>query len=111
MPGNLKQTKWKKSAPYANQSNGDRRWLILRLDHTGDVNKIPVYTYVFPGENKSGWFWRAMRWLRRYWLIIWIRWAPNAYEKLANVNQSKTIFGGMENAKLHFFILKTHVGR
>jgi aminopeptidase N len=99
MPGNLKQTKWKESAPLPTKV------MVIgvadfAVDHTGDVNKIPVYTYVFP-ENKEVGFngYSVAKEILAYYMD---KVGPYAYEKLANV-QSKTIFGGMENASCIFY--------
>jgi aminopeptidase N len=70
------------------------------IDHPGDVAGTPVYSYVFP-ENKFQGF-------RDYAKAVPIlaffndKLGPYAYEKLANI-QSKTIFGGMENAGAIFY--------
>jgi aminopeptidase N len=70
------------------------------VEQSGDVNGVPVYNYVFP-ENKAEGFKNynyAPAILTYYNNTI----GPYAYEKLANV-QSKTIFGGMENASAIFY--------
>ena len=61
---------------------------------------IPLYTYVFPENKEQGFrdYAVAARILPYYIRRI----GPYAYEKLANV-QSKTIFGGMENASAIFY--------
>jgi len=99
LPGDLKQTKWKESAPLPTKV------MVIgvadfAIDHTGDVNKIPVYTYVFP-ENKAVGFsgYAVAKEILAYYMD---KVGPYAYEKLANV-QSKTIFGGMENASCIFY--------
>jgi len=99
MSGGVKQTKWKESAllPTKVMVIGVADFAI---DHTGDVNKIPVYTYVFP-ENKAVGFsgYAVAKEILSYYMN---KVGPYAYEKLANV-QSKTIFGGMENASCIFY--------
>jgi aminopeptidase N len=70
------------------------------IDHPGDVSGIPVYTYVFP-ENKEAGFKNYA--IAKDILPFFIKKVgPYSYEKLANV-QSKTIFGGMENASAIFY--------
>jgi aminopeptidase N len=70
------------------------------IDHTGDVNNIPVYTYVFPESKDKGF---ASYAVAKEILAYYIgKVGPYAFEKLANV-QSKTIFGGMENSGCIFY--------
>jgi aminopeptidase N len=98
-PDNLKITHWKETAPLPTKV------MVIgvadfAIDHTGDVNGIPVYTYVFP-ENKDTGFkgYAVAKEILAYYMD---KVGPYAYEKLANV-QSKTIFGGMENASAIFY--------
>lgn len=97
--GGMKETHWKESAPLPTKVMviGVANFAI---DHTGDVDKIPVYTYVFP-ENKDVGFgsYSVAKEILSYYIG---KIGPFAYEKLANV-QSKTIFGGMENASCIFY--------
>lgn len=99
LPGNLKITHWKETVPLPTKVTviGVADFAI---DHTGDVNGIPVYTYVFP-ENKDTGFssYAVAKEILAYYID---KFGPYAYEKLANV-QSKTIFGGMENASAIFY--------
>lgn len=97
--GGMKQTRWKESAPVPTKV------MVIgaadfAIDHTGDVKGIPVYTYVFP-ENKEIGFnsYAVAKEILAYYID---KVGPFAYEKLANV-QSKTIFGGMENASCIFY--------
>ena len=70
------------------------------IDHAGDVNGVPVYTYVFPENAAVGFKSYAVA---KEILPFYInKIGPYAYRKLANV-QSKTIFGGMENASAIFY--------
>jgi aminopeptidase N len=64
------------------------------------VGNIPVYTYVFP-ENKVVGF-KSYAVAKEILPFFINRVGPYSYEKLANV-QSKTIFGGMENASAIFY--------
>ncbi|HTH83566.1 MAG TPA: M1 family metallopeptidase [Mucilaginibacter sp.] len=99
LPNQLKLTHWKETAqlPTKVMVIGVADFAI---DHPKDVNGIPVYTYVFP-ENKDIGF-------KSYAVAADIlpfymgKIGQYAYQKLANV-QSKTIFGGMENASAIFY--------
>jgi aminopeptidase N len=70
------------------------------IDHSGDVNQIPVYSYVFPEDKING----AKGYAQATGILPFFieKIGPYAYKKLANV-QSKTIFGGMENAGAIFY--------
>lgn len=70
------------------------------IDHPGDVNQIPVYSYVFPEDKTNGFKGYAQATGILPFFIDKI--GPYPYKKLANV-QSKTIFGGMENAGAIFY--------
>lgn len=99
LPDNMKLTHWSEKAecPTKVMVIGVADFVI---DHTGNVNKIPVYTYVFP-ENKDKGF--ASYAVAKEILAYYInKVGPYAFEKLANV-QSKTIFGGMENSSCIFY--------
>jgi aminopeptidase N len=99
LPNNLRMVHWKESAPLP------MKVVVIgvaefAIDHTGDVNGIPVYTYVFPDNKDQGFksYAEAKEILAYYIEKV----GPYAYEKLANV-QSKTIYGGMENASAIFY--------
>ncbi len=66
----------------------------------GNVDGIPVYSWVYPENKKDGFYDYAMAPDILQWFIKNV--GPYAYSKLANV-QSKTIFGGMENASAIFY--------
>jgi aminopeptidase N len=96
---NMKLTHWHESAelPTKVMVIGAADFAI---DHTGDVGQISVYTYVFPESKEAGFKSYAVA---KEILPFYIKtFGPFAYEKLANV-QSKTIFGGMENASAIFY--------
>jgi aminopeptidase N len=99
LPNHLKLTHWKETAqlPTKVMVIGVADFAI---DHPGDVGAIPVYTYVFP-ENKDDGFknYAVATGILPYYIK---HVGPFAYKKLANV-QSKTIFGGMENAGAIFY--------
>lgn len=99
LPNHFKLTHWKETAqlPTKVMVIGVADFAI---DHPGNMGSIPVYTYVFP-ENKDAGFKNysvATEILPYYIKHV----GPFAYKKLANV-QSKTIFGGMENAGAIFY--------
>ena len=99
LPDNMKLTRWSEKAqcPTKVMVIGVAEFAI---DHTGDVNNIPVYSYVFP-ENKGKGFtsYAVAKEILAYYIG---KVGPYAFEKLANV-QSKTIFGGMENSGCIFY--------
>ncbi|HEY8931318.1 MAG TPA: M1 family metallopeptidase [Mucilaginibacter sp.] len=70
------------------------------IDHPGDAGNVPIYTYVFPESKEAGFksYAVAPEIVRYYQKAI----GQFPYKKLANV-QSKTIFGGMENAGSIFY--------
>lgn len=99
LPNHLKLTHWKETAqlPTKVMVIGVADFAI---DHPGDAGSIPVYTYVFPENKEQGFKSYA---IAKNILPFYIKnVGPFAYKKLANV-QSKTIFGGMENAGAIFY--------
>jgi len=68
------------------------------VTHAGDVGKIPVDSYVFREDSLHQGYARATNILPYFIQQI----GPFQFEKLANI-QSKTIFGGMENAGAIFY--------
>ena len=99
LPNHFKLTHWKETAqlPTKVMVIGVADFAI---DHPGDVNNIPVYTYVFPESKDAGFKSYAIATEILPYYIKHV--GPFAYRKLANV-QSKTIFGGMENAGAIFY--------
>ncbi|MDB4924374.1 M1 family metallopeptidase [Mucilaginibacter sp.] len=99
LPNKLKLTHWAETAqlPTKVMVIGVAEFAI---DHPADVNGIPVYTYVFPENQAVGFKSYAVAAQILPFYIDKI--GPYAYKKLANV-QSKTIFGGMENASAIFY--------
>lgn len=79
------------------------------IEQSGNVNGIPVFSYVFP-ENQTAGF-KSYSYAPEILTYYINRLGPYAYEKLANV-QSKTIFGGMENASAIFYFERSvgHAG-
>lgn len=70
------------------------------VDRVGDTMGIPLSSWVFPEQKEKGFYDYAQAKDILPWYITHI--GPFSYLKLANV-QSKTIFGGMENAGAIFY--------
>jgi aminopeptidase N len=95
----FKETVWKESAPLSTKV------MVIgvadfAIDDLGKVDNIPVYTYVFPEDKEVGFGGYAYAKEILPWYINKL--GPYEFEKLANV-QSKTIFGGLENAGCIFY--------
>jgi aminopeptidase N len=77
------------------------------VNYPGEANGIPLSSWVYPEEKDKGFYDYALAGeiLSYYNKRI----GPFAYKKLANV-QSKTIFGGMENASAIFYDENTITG-
>jgi len=99
MRNHTKQTHWTETVPLPTKEMviGVAKFAIQQ---SGNVNGIPVYTYVFPEDKAAGFKNYAYAPLILPWYIKKI--GPYPYKKLANV-QSKTIFGGAENANTIFY--------
>ncbi|WPU94282.1 M1 family metallopeptidase [Mucilaginibacter sabulilitoris] len=99
LPNHLKLTHWHEATvlPTKVMVIGVAAFAI---EHQGDVNKIPVYTYVFPESRAVGF--KSYSVAKEILPFFINKVGPYSYEKLANV-QSKTIFGGMENASAIFY--------
>ena len=68
---------------------------------SGTINEcIPVYSWVYPEDRDKGFYDYAQAAEILPWFIKNV--GPYAYKKLANV-QSKTRFGGLENANTIFY--------
>jgi aminopeptidase N len=70
------------------------------IEQAGMVDSIPVTSWVFPENKTQGFYDYAQAVDILKFFINYI--GPYPYKKLANV-QSKTIFGGMENASAIFY--------
>lgn len=70
------------------------------VNYSGDAGNIPVYSWVYPQNRDTGF----KTYAAAKNIVPWFeqKIAPYPYKKLANV-QSKTIFGGMENANAIFY--------
>jgi aminopeptidase N len=99
MPRHTKLTHWKEDVPLATKVMAFAAApFASRLE--GNVNGIPVWSWVFTENRKEGFYDYAVavKPLAFYSTLI----GPYPYEKLADV-QSKTIFGGLENAGCIFY--------
>jgi len=103
----MKLTHWKEEVPLATKVMAfGAADFDVRL--SGIAGDIPVWTYVFK-ENRSEGFYDyavALKPLSFFSELI----GPYPYEKLANV-QSKTIFGGLENAGCIFYSENSVTGK
>ena len=99
MTHHTKLTHWKEDVPLATKVMAiGVAPFASRFE--GDINGIPVWSWVFTENRKEGFYDYsiAVKPLAFYSQLI----GPYSYEKLANV-QSKTIFGGLENAGCIFY--------
>lgn len=97
---NYKLTHWKEdiALPTKIMVIGVARFAV---NYIGNVNDcIPVSSWVFPENKEAGFYDYALAKDILHFFINYI--GPYPYKKLANV-QSKTIFGGMENAGAIFY--------
>jgi len=107
LQGGLKLTHWKEDVPVPVKvmTFGAADFAVQLA---GKVNDIPVWTWVFPENRKEGFhdYAIAVKPLAFYSELI----GPYSFEKLANV-QSKTIFGGLENAGCIFYSERSVTGQ
>ncbi|HTE11412.1 MAG TPA: M1 family metallopeptidase [Chitinophagaceae bacterium] len=99
LPNHFKLTHWRETVdlPVKVMAIGAADFAVNRA---GDVDGIPVYSWVYPEDKDQGFHDYAMA---KDILPFFIKnLGPYAYRKLANV-QSKTQFGGMENASAIFY--------
>jgi aminopeptidase N len=99
LAGHLKLTHWKETVavPTKVMVIGGADFAV---NYIGDIDCIPVSSWIFPQEKDSGFAHYSIAKNILKWYKNHI--APYPFEKLANV-QSKTIFGGMENASCIFY--------
>jgi len=105
--GGLKLSHWKEEVPLATKVMAfGAAEFDFRLE--GTPENIPVWTYVFKENRKEGYndYAVATKPLGFFSELI----GPYSYEKLANV-QSKTIFGGLENAGTIFYSENSVTGK
>jgi aminopeptidase N len=107
MSKHTKLTHWREDVPLATKVMAiGAAPFATRFE--GTVNSIPVWSWVF-AENRNEGFYDysvGVKPLAFYSQLI----GPYPYEKLANV-QSKTIFGGLENAGCIFYSENSVTGR
>jgi aminopeptidase N len=96
---NLRLTHYKETVPLATKIMA-LGIADFAIQQAGDVQGIPVYSWVYPEEKDKGFYDYALAVDILPFFIKNV--APFAYKKLANV-ESKTIFGGMENAGAIFY--------
>lgn len=96
---NSRLTRWVSGVPLATKVMviGVARFAV---DHVGVFHSVPVQSWVYPQEREEGFHDYEMAWPILDYFTMSI--GPFPYEKLANV-QSKTIYGGMENAGAIFY--------
>jgi aminopeptidase N len=70
------------------------------VNYAGNMDCVPVYSWIFPEDREKGFYDYAQAKEIVQFFNNYI--GPYPYKKLANV-QSKTIFGGMENAGAIFY--------
>jgi Aminopeptidase N len=99
LTNHLRRTHYKETVPLPTKimALGIARFAV---QYAGHVNCIPVYSWVYPEEREKGFYDYALAVDILPFFIHNV--APFAYKKLANV-ESKTIFGGMENAGAIFY--------
>ncbi|WP_345263681.1 M1 family metallopeptidase [Nibrella viscosa] len=107
LPDNRRLTHWHESVPIPTKVMviGAARFAV---EPVGQVDGIPVESWLFPNDSSRGVVdYRPAKDILAYF-VEYI--GPFPYEKLANV-QSKTSFGGMENASCIFYNEKMIAGR
>jgi aminopeptidase N len=99
LPNHLRLTHWKETIalPTKVMAIGLADFAV---DYPGEVNNIPISSWIFPEQRDKGFYdyGQALDILPFFIKNV----GPYPYKKLANV-QSKTIFGGMENAGAIFY--------
>jgi aminopeptidase N len=107
LPDGTKLTHWKEDIPLPTKvmTFGAASFAVQLA---GNVEGTPVWTWVYPENRKEGFYDYsfAVKPLEFYSKLI----GPYSYEKLANV-QSRTIFGGLENAGCIFYSEKSVTGQ
>ena len=103
LSNHLKLTHWKETVPLS------PKIMVIgvaafAIDHPGDAMGIPVWNYVYP-ENKEIGF-KAYSFPLQILPFYITHIGPYPFEKCGNV-QSKTRFGGLENASAIFYFEKS----
>jgi aminopeptidase N len=102
-----KITHWKETVPLATKVMAFGA-APFAMQYAGNVSGIPVWTYVFRENREEGFsdYAPAVKPLSFFTGLI----GPYPYSKLANV-QSKTIYGGLENAGCIFYSERSVTGQ
>lgn len=107
LPGNRKETHWKEELPLPTKV------MVIgvadfAVSNAGDLDCINLSSWVYPENRNEGFADYAMARNILNYHTNYI--GPYPYKKLANV-QSKTIFGGMENASAIFYYENSVTGK
>lgn len=107
LPGNKKLTHYREDVPLPTKV------MVIgaadfAVQYTGTVGCVPVSSWVYPENKEAGFYDYAIAKDILEWHSNYI--GPYAYKKLANV-QSKTKFGGMENAGAIFYAEEKITGK
>ena len=106
LPGETTLTHWREKVPLATKVMAFGA-ASFAVQFVGSVDDTPVTAWVFPENRKEGFFDYsvALKPLEFFSNII----GDYPYEKLANI-QSKTIYGGLENAGTIFYSERSVTG-
>jgi aminopeptidase N len=107
LPGGGRRTHWRTTVPVStyNMVIGVARFAVDTSDRAG---RVGIDTWAYP-QDRDAWF-RAFSTTRPIVDFYTFRIGPYPYEKLAHV-ESRTRFGGMENAGNIFYTEKLSVDR
>jgi aminopeptidase N len=107
LPDGNKRTSWKEEIPQPTKVMviGVAKFATKTFENS--PKEIPVSAWVYPQDSTKGFYDYALAPEILNFFSDYI--APYPYKKLANV-QSKTIFGGMENASAIFYAENTVTG-
>jgi aminopeptidase N len=99
LPGHFRLTHWKEGQPLS------PKVMVIgvtefAIDHPGDAEGVPIINYVYPEDKERGFRSYAFPLQILPFYISHI--GPYPFEKCGNV-QSKTRFGGLENASAIFY--------
>jgi len=99
LDNNLRLTHWKEEVPLATKI------MVIgvadfAVNLAGTVNCVPVYSWVYPEDRVKGFYDYALTVDILSYFMKSV--GPYGYKKLANV-QSKTTYGGLENANTIFY--------
>lgn len=99
LPDHMKRTHWSESIalPVKVMAVGIADFAVSDACYAGS---IPVYSYVYTEDKQPGFYDYGFACSILPWYVKYV--GPYPFEKLANV-QSKTIFGGLENASAIFY--------